>query len=49
MSIGAIAYIPNFINIRSDIQKLRGGIHKHTRQHGDIMIYFYFFKIRRVG
>jgi hypothetical protein len=30
MGSGAMLYIPSFIQIGSDIQKLIGGIHKHT-------------------
>jgi hypothetical protein len=36
MGSGAVIYIPSFINIGSGIQKIIGGIHRHTdRQHGD--------------
>jgi hypothetical protein len=50
MGSGAMiyVYIPNFIKICSDIQKLMGGIHRHT----DSMVIascFHFFKIRKVG
>jgi hypothetical protein len=34
MGSGAILYIPSFIKIRSGIQKLMEGIHRH-RQEGD--------------
>jgi hypothetical protein len=27
---GAVIFIPNFIKIGSGIQKLKGGIHRHT-------------------
>jgi hypothetical protein len=30
MGSGAMIYIPSFINIGSGIQKLIGGIHRHT-------------------
>jgi hypothetical protein len=30
MGSGAMIYIPGFIKIGSDIQKLMGGIHMHT-------------------
>lgn len=46
--IDAMIHIPSLIKIGSDIQKLKGGIHKHT---GSIVIpqtYFYFFKITNV-
>jgi hypothetical protein len=41
---GAMIYIPSFINIGSDIQKLMGGgIHRH-RQHGDRINLLSFFQ-----
>jgi hypothetical protein len=46
----AMIYVPNFINIGSDIQKLMGGggdTQSYT-QHGDLISLFYFFKIRKV-
>jgi hypothetical protein len=30
MGSGAMTYIPSLIKIGSDIQKLTGGIHRHT-------------------
>jgi hypothetical protein len=30
MGSGAMIYIPSFINIGSGIQKLRGGVQRHT-------------------
>jgi hypothetical protein len=30
MGSGAMMYIPSFVNIGSDIQKLMGGHHRHT-------------------
>jgi hypothetical protein len=30
MRSGAMIYIPSFIKIGSGIQKLKGGIHRHT-------------------
>jgi hypothetical protein len=30
MGSGTMVYIPSFIKIGSGIQKLRGGIHRHT-------------------
>jgi hypothetical protein len=36
MGSDAIICVPNLIQIGSGIQKLiQGGIHRHTRQHGD--------------
>jgi hypothetical protein len=45
----AMIYIPSFIKIDSAIQKLIGGIHRHTdaqthRQHGDCVNLLLFFK-----
>jgi hypothetical protein len=39
MGSGAMIYIPSFIKIGSDIQKLIGGIHRHTgwRSHEFIL------------
>jgi hypothetical protein len=34
MSSGAMIYIPSFIRISSGIQKMIGGIHKHTDRIG---------------
>jgi hypothetical protein len=46
MGLGAVIYVPSFINIGSGVQKLIGGIH---RQQRDLISLLYFFKIRRVG
>jgi hypothetical protein len=34
MGSGAVIYVRSFIKIRSDIQKLIGGIHRHTHTQG---------------
>jgi hypothetical protein len=47
MGSGAMIYIPSFIKIVSGIQKLIGGIHRHT--DGDLISLLLFFKIRKVG
>jgi hypothetical protein len=50
MGSGAVIYVPRFIKIGSDTQKLIGGIHRHThRQQRDLISLLYFFKIRIVG
>jgi hypothetical protein len=54
MGSGAVIYIPSFIKIGSGIQKLIGGIHRHTnihahRQQRDLISLLYFFKIRKLG
>jgi hypothetical protein len=43
---GATKYIPGFIKIGSGIQKL---MHRHTDSIVISWVYFYFFKIRKVG
>jgi hypothetical protein len=54
MGSGAVVYIPSFIKIGSGIQKLIGGIHRHTQTHThgqqrDLVSLLYIFKIRKVG
>jgi hypothetical protein len=50
MGSGAVIYIRSFIKIGSGVQKLRGGIHRHThRQQRDLIHLFYFLKIKKVG
>jgi hypothetical protein len=50
MGSGAVIYIPSFIKIGSGIQKLIGGLQKHThRQQRDLISLLYFLKIRKVG
>jgi hypothetical protein len=52
MVSGAMIYVPSFIKIGSDVQKLiRARIHKHTYIHnGDrIKQLCFFFKIRKLG
>jgi hypothetical protein len=44
MGSGAMKYIPSFIKIGSDIEKLKGGIH---RREEDRISLFYFFEIRK--
>jgi hypothetical protein len=49
MGSGAVIYVPNFIKIGPGIQKLIGGLHRHTnRQQRDVICLLYFFKIRKV-
>jgi hypothetical protein len=50
MGSGEMMYIPSFIKTGSRIQKLikGGGDSKTHRQHGDIITYFYFFKVKKV-
>jgi hypothetical protein len=43
MSSGAIIYIPNFINITSDIRKLIGEINRQT--HNMEITYTFFRKV----
>jgi hypothetical protein len=43
----AMIYVPNFIQIGSGIQELRGGIHTHNMVI--LQAHFSFFKIRKVG
>jgi hypothetical protein len=33
MGSGAVIYVPSFINIGSDVQKLLGGIRRYTHTH----------------
>jgi hypothetical protein len=50
MGSGAVIYVPSFINIGSGVQKLIGGIHRHTHgQQHDLISLLYFYKIRKVG
>jgi hypothetical protein len=50
MGSDAMMYIQSFIKIGSGIQKLIGGIHRHThRQQHDLISLLYFFKLRKVG
>jgi hypothetical protein len=50
MDSGAVIYIPSFIKTGSDVQKLIGGIHRHTHgQQRDLISVLHFFKIRKVG
>jgi hypothetical protein len=44
MGSDAMIYIPRFIRIGSGIQKIIGGIHRHTRQHGDLINLRLFFQ-----
>jgi hypothetical protein len=41
---GAMIYITGFINIGSSIQKLKGGIRRHTDSMGSQKPTFIFFK-----
>jgi hypothetical protein len=48
--IGAVIYVPSFIKIFSGVQKLLGGIHRHTnRQKRDLISLLNFSKMRKVG
>jgi hypothetical protein len=50
MGSGAVIYVSSFIKIGSGVQKLIGGIHRHThRQQRDLISLLYFFKMRKVG
>jgi hypothetical protein len=49
MSSGAMLYIPGSTKICSGIQKLIGGIYRHTESMLISQTYFYFLKIRNVG
>jgi hypothetical protein len=42
MGSGTMIYIPSFIKIGSGIQKLTGGIHRHTDSMVISQAYFYF-------
>jgi hypothetical protein len=47
MGLGAVIYAPSFIKIGSGVQKLIGGIHRHTQTHGqqrDLISLLYFSK-----
>jgi hypothetical protein len=47
MGSGAVVYVPSFINIGSGVQKLTGGIHRHTHRHGqqrNLITLLYFLK-----
>jgi hypothetical protein len=45
MGLGAVIYVPSFIKIGSGVQKLMGGIHRHTdRQQRDLISLLYFSK-----
>jgi hypothetical protein len=49
MGSGAMIYIPSFIGIGSDIQKLILWDTQTHREHGDRISLFSFFLIRNVG
>jgi hypothetical protein len=54
MGSGAVIYwyIPVFIKICSGIEKLIGGIHRHTHTNSDVISEasrLYFFEIRTAG
>jgi hypothetical protein len=49
MGSNAMIYILSFIKVGSGIQKLTGGIHRHTDNKVISGDYFYFLKIRKVG
>jgi hypothetical protein len=45
MGSGAVIYIPGFIKIGSGVQKLIGGIHRHTHteKQRNLITLLYFF------
>jgi hypothetical protein len=50
MGSGAVIYLPSFIKIGSGVQKLIGGIHRHTHsQQRDLTSLLHLFKIRKAG
>jgi hypothetical protein len=49
MGSGAMMHIQIFIKIGSAVQKLIGGIHRHTDSMVIAYAYCYFFKTRKVG
>jgi hypothetical protein len=49
MDSGDMIYIPSFIKTGSGIQKLIGGINRHTHSMVISYAYFHFFKIRKVS
>jgi hypothetical protein len=52
MGPGAMIYVPDLIKFGSGVQKLTGGIHRHThtyRQQRDLISLLYVFKIRKVS
>jgi hypothetical protein len=50
MGSAAVIYVATFIKTGSGVQKLIGGIHRHTHgQQRDLISLLYFFKIRKVG
>jgi hypothetical protein len=49
MDSGAMIYRPSVMKIGSCIQKLIGGIHRHTDSMVIAYAYFYFFEIRKEG
>jgi hypothetical protein len=45
MGSGAVIYVPSLIKIGSGVQKLMGGIRRHTHTHGqerDLISLLYF-------
>jgi hypothetical protein len=49
MGSGTMIYIPSFINIGSDIQKLIGGDSQAQRQYGDLISLLLFFQTMERG
>jgi hypothetical protein len=49
MGSAAMIYIPEFIKISSEIQKLTGGIHMHTDRMVIAKFFVYFFKTWKAG
>jgi hypothetical protein len=44
MGSGAMIYIPSFMKIGSGIQKLIGGIHRHTALRSHKPTFYFFFQ-----
>jgi hypothetical protein len=42
MGSGAVIYLPSFIKFGSGVQKLIGGIHKHTHTDSNVVPKAYF-------
>jgi hypothetical protein len=50
MGSDGMIYIPSFLKIGSGVQKLIGGIHRHTHgQQRDLISLLHLFKTMKVG
>jgi hypothetical protein len=48
MGSGAVIYVPSLIKIGSGVQKLMGGIHRHTHgQQSDLISLLYIFQNKK--